>query len=261
VDEYILKACGHGDEAKGDPVLAGYLNTADIVKQTQADERYHQKNNQMVPKRINSHLVVFDCVTCNKCIPVCPNDANFLYETPKVDLTYRDVFVSADGSVSEVGEAKKFTVERTQQIANYADYCNHCGNCDTFCPEYDGPYIKKPSFFGSKKAFEAGAAHDGFFVEATGESLTLHGRMDGATLRLDRLDVADDAWRFTDGAATLLIRSDGIELDPGSDRLGGGHTVDLGRFHTMRVLLAGITDANRVHHVNTPLLAASPAGK
>lgn len=262
VDEYILNACGHGDEAKGDPVLAGYLNTADIVKQTQADERYHQKNNQMVPKRINSHLVVFDCVTCNKCIPVCPNDANFLYETPKVDLTYRDVQVSADGSVSEVGEAKKFTVERTQQIANYADYCNHCGNCDTFCPEYDGPYIKKPSFFGSRNAFEAGAAHDGFFVEAAGEALTLHGRMDGATLRLDRLNGAGDAWRFTDGAATLLIRADGgVELDPGSGRPGNGYTVDLGRFHTMRVLLAGITDPNRVHHVTTPLLAASASGQ
>jgi putative selenate reductase len=261
VDEYLLKARGHGEEAGGDPVLAGFLNTADIVTETQADERYYQKNNQLVPKRINSHLVVFDCITCNKCIPVCPNDANFLYETPKADLSYRDVLVSPDGSVTEVGEAKRFTVERTEQIANFADYCNHCGNCDTFCPEYDGPYIKKPSFFGSRKAFDAGAPHDGFLIEASGGGLTLHGRMEGASLRLERLDASGDGWRFMDGQVALLIRDRHVEgLAPGSVPPDQTHIVDLGRFHTMRVLLAGITDPGRVHQVNTRLVATSPAG-
>ena len=32
IDEYILSAHGHGGEAGGDPVLAGFLNTPDIVK-------------------------------------------------------------------------------------------------------------------------------------------------------------------------------------------------------------------------------------
>jgi len=35
------------------------------------------------------------------------------------------------------------------QIACYADFCNECGNCDTFCPEYGGPYIKKPTLFAA----------------------------------------------------------------------------------------------------------------
>ncbi len=258
IDEYILKARGHGDEAGGDPVLAGFLNTPDIVKEVQADPRYTQAKNQMVPKRINSHLVVFDCVTCNKCIPVCPNDANFLYETPKVDLVYRDVAVLADGSVQEVGEEKIFKVERTEQIANFADYCNHCGNCDTFCPEYDGPYIKKPSFFGSLRAFEEGAPHDGFYVDAEGERLSLVGRMDGVACRLDRLEKADNSYRYHDGVVTLLIR-DGqpTGVDASSAKQDAERVVNLGRFHTLVVLLSSITAQTRVHQVNAPLAAAA----
>ena len=256
LDEYILKAHGHGEAAGGDPVRAGMLNMADIVKETQADPRYTQAKNQMVPKRINSHLVVFDCVTCNKCIPVCPNDANFLYETPKVDLVYRDVQVNPDGSIEEVGEDKSFKVERAEQIANFADYCNHCGNCDTFCPEYDGPYLKKPSFFGSRKAFEEGVPHDGFFVEGSGDQQSLLGRMDGVACRLDR-QPGTEAYRYGEGDVLLNIkygRAVGLATDSGKP--AGEHRVDLGRVHTLIVLLNSITADSRVHQVNAPLVAA-----
>lgn len=262
VDEYILKAHGHGDEAKNDAVLAGYLNNADAVKRAQADERYYQKNNQLIPKRINSHLVVFDCVTCNKCIPVCPNDANFLYETPEVDLAYQDVSVSNDGTVAQVGDEKTFKVERTQQIANFADFCNRCGNCDTFCPEYDGPYIKKPSFFGNRETFDKGAPHEGFLVETTDTGLSLRGRMEGMALRLDQMDESGDHWHFDDGVVTLEVKDNRpTGLAPGSAKPTNGtaHTVGLGRFHTMRILLSGITSGSRVHHVSSPLMAGTEA--
>ncbi|MEE9211662.1 MAG: hypothetical protein V3U29_03315, partial [Phycisphaeraceae bacterium] len=127
IDQYLLDARGQRDAAEGDPVKAGFLNTSMIAEEAQADERYREHRNSLVPKRINSHLVIFDCITCNKCIPVCPNDANFLYETPETDLSYRDVEVLPDGSISESGEEKRFTVERKEQIANFADFCNHCG--------------------------------------------------------------------------------------------------------------------------------------
>jgi len=258
VSEYILKARGHGDQADGDPVMAGFLNTPDIVKETQADPRYTQAKNQMVPKRINSHLVVFDCVTCNKCIPVCPNDANFLYETPKVDVVYHDVAVLPDGTVKDVGDEKEFKVERTEQIANFADYCNQCGNCDTFCPEYDGPYIKKPSFFGSLKAFEEGAPHDGFYVDTQDERTSLLGRMDGMTCRLDRLDESG-SYRYDDGAVALLIENGRpAGLAPDSAKPSAEHVVDLGITQTLIVLLNSITATSRIHQVNAPL--ASSAG-
>jgi putative selenate reductase len=256
IGEYILNARGHGDEANDDPVLAGFLNTPDIVKEVQGDPRYTQAKNQMVPKRINSHLVVFDCVTCNKCIPVCPNDANFLYETTKIDLVYRDVCVSPDGSVTEVGDEKIFKVERTEQIANFADYCNQCGNCDTFCPEYDGPYLKKPGFFGSQKAFDEGAPHDGFFVLAQAAGLSLLGRMEGVNCRLDRLGTGENDYRYHDGNVTLILNEGTApRLDEGRERPGTALTVDLGRFLTMRTLLSAITAPGRVHQVNAPLIA------
>ncbi len=256
IDEFVLKAHGRAEEAGGDPVLAGFLNMADIVEQTQADERYYQAKNQLVPKRINSHLVVFDCITCNKCIPVCPNDANFLYETPAEDLAYHDVSVSPDGAVTEVGEEKAFTVEKTEQIANYADYCNHCGNCDTFCPEYDGPYIKKPSFFGSRKSYDEGKPHDGFLVGSEDGARTLWGRIDGHEYRLVQQDDSGDRWRFDDGRVMLDVQGNqAAGVASGASSVDSeGHVVDMSVFHTMRVLLTAISDPARVHQANVRML-------
>ena len=138
----------------------------------------------MIPRRINSHLVLFDCITCDKCVPVCPNDANFIYETPPVDLHYRDVEVAPDGTIREIGDEQHFVIGRKEQIANFADFCNHCGNCDTFCPEWDGPYLKKPNFFGSRESFDAAATHDGFLLEGEPGNFTLHGRIAGVPCRL-----------------------------------------------------------------------------
>ena len=150
IDDFILDCRGQRAAAGGDPVQAGFLNTPIIVAETQADPRYYAAQNRAIPKKIDSHLVTFDCITCDKCIPVCPNDANFTYHTGELRLTYRDVEVRPDGSVVPIGDEKLFELKQADQIANFADYCNHCGNCDTFCPEYDGPYLKKPNFYGSR---------------------------------------------------------------------------------------------------------------
>ena len=99
IDDFILDCRGQREAAGGDPVQAGFLNTPIIVAETQADPRYRAAQNRAVPKKIDSHLVTFDCITCDKCIPVCPNDANFSYHTGELRLTYRDVEVRPDGSV------------------------------------------------------------------------------------------------------------------------------------------------------------------
>ena len=86
----------------------------------------------------------------------------------------------------ECGDERHFVVEQKEQIANFADFCNHCGNCDTFCPEWDGPYLKKPNFFGSRESFDAAAPHDGFFLEGEPGRFTLHGRIEGKPCRLEQ---------------------------------------------------------------------------
>jgi len=256
IDDFILDCRGQRDAAGGDPIQAGMLNTPIIVAETQADVRYRAAQNRAVPKKIDSHLVTFDCITCDKCIPVCPNDANFSYHTGEMRMTYRDVEVHPDGSVRAVGDEKEFVLAKADQIANFADYCNHCGNCDTFCPEYDGPYLKKPNFYGSRQAFEAGAPHDGFLLSRSSAGLELVGRIGGNTCRYSQR-ANDDGAQFEDGSVALLIDRDGnLTLDVAA---GGApresHRVDIGRLHAFATLLRGIIDPTRVHAVNTPLLA------
>ena len=250
IGDYLLDCCGNREAADGDPAVAGFLNMPEIVGRTQSDQRYYAEKNRGVPKKIDSHLVTFDCITCDKCIPVCPNDANFTYHTGKLEFTYSDVEVQPDGTVAEVGPQQTFKLEQSEQIANFADYCNHCGNCDTFCPEYDGPYLKKPSFFGSREAFEAGVPHDGFLLEGELGSLTLLARIEGEQ---NVLRAEDSGYRFEDGVASVVINGDG-ELRLVSE-IATPHRVNLGRFHALRILLEGISGGKRIHAVNARLHA------
>lgn len=253
VHDFVLDARGQREVAGGDPVQAGFLNTPLIIAETQADPRYRAAQNRAIPKKINSHLVTFDCITCDKCIPVCPNDANFLYHTGQLRITYRDIEVRADGSIVPVGEEKTFVLEKADQIANFADYCNDCGNCDTFCPEYDGPYLKKPNFFGSSRAFEVAAPRDGFLLERSHDSIALRCRIHGQFYYLVHVG---DHYRYDDGIITLRLKSEDVEnVALEHPAPSASHFVDIGRFLAIRTLLRGITDPTRVHPVNTPILA------
>ena len=198
--------------------------------------------------------MTFDCITCDKCIPVCPNDANFSYRTGELRLTYRDVEVRPDGSVVPIGDEKLFELKQ----AYFADYCNHCGNCDTFCPEYDGPYLKKPNFYGSRQAFDAGAPHDGFFLEGASNGATiLTGRIAGRRYHLQQL-INGGGYQYHDGKVVVRVSKDGsFSTEPSAAQPQTTHQLDVGRFHALATLLRGITDPTRVHAVNTPLLAMS----
>src|SRR5690606_28436409 len=134
-------------------------NTRHYVAQCTADSRYALAQNSKLPRKVGSRLELLDCVSCNKCIPVCPNDANFSYAIPKqeediVKLRYQDGTWSSriDGTLR---------VTKKVQYANFADFCNECGNCDIFCPEDGGPYVVKGRFFGSLQLWTELRSHDG----------------------------------------------------------------------------------------------------
>src|SRR5262249_44777355 len=88
VDEYILNCDQHperqrtGSHSPEDVREASLRNTTAAAEMARNDPRYRADKNRAVPKRIDSHLVTFDCITCDKCMPVCPNAANFTYPTP-----------------------------------------------------------------------------------------------------------------------------------------------------------------------------------
>jgi putative selenate reductase len=258
VDDFILDYREQREAAGGNAAQAGFLNTPIIVAETQAEPRYYADQNRAIPKKIDSHLVTFDCITCDKCIPVCPNDANFTYHTGENRLTYRDLEVRSDGTVIPVGDEKLFVLEKADQIANFADYCNHCGNCDTFCPEYDGPYLKKPNFYGSRRAFDAGAPHDGFLIELTSDGPLLSGRIDSRLYSLR--ETSPDSCRYSDGSVTVQITgNDGARLLETTAGVNRPYRIDMGRYYALLTLLRGITNSTRVHAVNTPLLAQDEA--
>ena len=83
-------------------------------------------------REVDRDLEVWDCVSCNLCVTVCPNDAMLHLASP-------------DG----LGFGEKW------QYFCLAELCNDCGNCVTFCPERGDPSRVKPRVFLDENAFGA----------------------------------------------------------------------------------------------------------
>jgi len=157
IEEFIVRA--YGEAGPADLSAAKLRNTDHYVRGLIADPRYHAESHRKGPRKIGRLLKFFDCVTCNKCIPVCPNDANFsvaMPATPQVPVT------------------------KARQIVNFADFCNDCGNCDVFCLEDGGPYILKPRLFVNRERWLRDAPRDAVLVEPDGISA----RFDGQVVRV-----------------------------------------------------------------------------
>jgi putative selenate reductase len=242
---------------------AAAANLAIIAEETRGDDRYRSERNRGVPKRIGSHLWLFDCVSCDKCIPVCPNDANFTFAFEPQVVAFTDWIVRGDGGL-EPGGDQTLAIERHHQIANFADFCNECGNCDTFCPEYGGPFIEKPTLFGTFEAWERHADRDGFHISVSPDVRRIFGRMQGRESLLEQ-DRRSGGYAFSEDSVRVLIA--GTAHEPllteqghtGSPRLDGsaptGHVVNMRVFHTLRLLLDALLDARRIHQVNAAILA------
>ncbi|GAB4511002.1 MAG: hypothetical protein Tsb0020_28640 [Haliangiales bacterium] len=162
---------------------ARLLNTPIYTARATADARYAKVQNQKPPRKIGRHLKLFDCITCDKCVPVCPNDANFTFDLPRLEVPIVKLTRSGDGYAAR--EDGTLAVAEKHQIGNFADFCNDCGNCDIFCPEDGGPYAIKPRFFGNLRDWRDDG-RDGFFFEQAGEEGVMHGRIAGVEVSLAR---------------------------------------------------------------------------
>ncbi len=233
--------------------LSALLQTPDLVRAATGDPRYARERNKAVPRRTERTLEMFDCLSCEKCVSVCPNDAIFAYPTTPTLATCVTLTVSDGRAVH--GGPKEFAVERRQQYACYADACNECGNCDTHCPEHGGPHAANPRVFSTRESWEQWRPRNGFHV-ARGETVwEVFGRIDGKEYRLEVPRVGGPA-RFGDGVVTCEMEGmDGrpsvVEIVDGAEE---GHTLDLEAYCAMRCLLAGLTDPGAVHFVNAAWL-------
>ena len=245
---------GLGVRTVGEYTAAAALDPSTAVARASEDPRY-RAGALRPPRRIGRHLALFDCINCDKCLPACPNDANFVYEIEPLAREYESYRVEDGQAVPVAGGC--FEVRERHQIATFQDFCNDCGNCDTFCPEDGGPYLEKPRFFGSLDAWRRQRDHEGFFVERRNTRESMWGRLRGVEYRLDVDRVADQAV-FSDGRVTLELRHrDRVPV--GATAASGapeGHALDVGAYLTMAVLLDGVLDPRRVNPVNAAIAAS-----
>ncbi|MGC2776985.1 MAG: hypothetical protein WA418_15265, partial [Bradyrhizobium sp.] len=190
-----------------------------------------------------TRLSLFDCLTCDKCIPVCPNDANFVLSIPKGEIAMERLVRNGAGWTTE--PAGIIALDKPWQIGVFADACNECGNCDVFCPEDGAPYLSKPLLFGSVAAWRA-AQRDGFAFEKAGDGVRVHGRIDGRAVSVE----GDGSVRYRGAGFDLL-------LDPknpaGSAEGTAEGPVDLTPLKIMELIRTAVTAPDAVNYISAAL--------
>ena len=178
---------------------------------------------------------MFDCITCNKCLPVCPNAANFSIPTGTLELTLTDYEISNGNFIPVEGE--KFVLEKEKQIANLADFCNECGDCDTYCPEYGGPFIEKPRFFFSQFTYEKYDNYDGFYFPTP---FSLAGRIESKEYHLSfDPEKKEYVWR-SDEVELILDTGNKLKMGKSLVSLDDQARISMNAYYVMRSLLDGV---------------------
>jgi putative selenate reductase len=239
LDAYTLNAFGNGDAAKGDASAARLLNTETYADAVLDDPRYRRAATDTPPRRVGGSLALFDCLTCDKCVPVCPNDANFAFTVP-TDAVETLVLARA-GSGWTVAASAPQPLAKPHQIGNLADLCNECGNCDVFCPEDGGPYKVKPRFFLDEATWRRQAERDGLHLSGP---VTL-ARIGGAKYRLEE---TEGTVRFAGPSFDVTFQA----ADPAGSLSGtvAGDTLDLTWWRILAALRAGALAKDRIGWLN-----------
>ena len=284
VGDFVIRAFGHGAEAlsslAADPAVAerasralatpgeslavtvsesqfsrwvaasAQLNTPTVVERTLADGRYRRDAIGKPPRKIGRHLRLFDCLTCDLCVPACPNDANFL--VPMAPMRGPRLIARLNTSGWIVRQGDPFQTTEARQVVNFADFCNDCGNCDVFCPEDGGPYLRKPRFFGAEERYWSDPI-DGFFIETRPAGFRMLGRIEGTDYRVG---VEGDTLRATGpGFALGFDRTDPAGTITGEVPLG--MDIDLTPFLLMEALGRAVLGAKRSNWVQVASRRAS----
>jgi len=249
--EAVLLAAGCGDLYEALVQRAALLNTPLLVERASRDPRYAAARNRTAPRKVGSRLALFDCLNCDKCLPACPNDANFAYDVVPISREYQSYQVS-DGVARPV-PGGRFVVEEAHQIGCFQGFCNECGNCDTFCPEDGGPYLEKPRFFPSLRSFKDGG--EGFFVRREGTKDAIWGRRSGVEYHLEVDRLRDRAF-FTDGRVTVSIEHSQRRPLEAATREGAaeGHRLDGAVYLAMATIVDGVLGAARMNPINADYL-------
>jgi putative selenate reductase len=227
---------------------ATLLNTEHYVSRVVADPRFSKARNERPPRKIGRRLKLFDCISCDKCVPVCPNDANFTFRLKAREIPVIKVR-RLDSSWSLTREGV-LNLTEDHQIGTFADFCNECGNCDVFCPEDGGPYLIKPRFFGSEQAWRSAGVLEGVFIERKDDYDLVLGRFESREFRLERRG----EWFHFSGEG-FHVRFCGGSLESTLDGETKGE-IDLTWCHIMDRLREGVLETRNVNYLN--VMAGTP---
>jgi putative selenate reductase len=249
IADFVLNYRGQAQAAGGNLHAAGWLNTPILVAEATANPRYAWERNRGVPRKIGSKLWLYDCINCDKCVPVCPNDANFAYETHPATIEYDNFELLPSGTVRRI-PGGVLRIMKAHQLANYADACNDCGNCDIFCPEDGGPQVEKPRFFGSSETWEADAGANGFYIDW--DARTIHGTLAHQRYLLNVDAAAGRAWfHRTDAAVEIRLSDNQVLAWRATDSAGPPpSTLDMLPYFKLKLLMESIGDPRHVHFAN-----------
>ena len=211
------------------------------------DPRYAYSSNAGSPKKVQSSLWLFDCLSCDKCVAVCPNDANFAVPTKARPEQTSAELVLEMGTL-RLAPAAPLLLSKTEQFLNFADACNECGNCDVFCPEEGGPYKRKPRVFSTRDSYAQADSEDGFFIE---RHLML-GRLDGTAYTAHFSDEGDE---FSDGIITAKFGPSGrIQTFRQTGSGPTGHRLKLWAYYAMRTIYDGLLGSSNYVSAKRSLL-------
>ncbi len=229
IAELIVASEGNGKDLNA----AAAAFTTEYIKTLATNPRYHYDKNKKSPPKIDSHLTLFDCITCNKCLHVCPNAANI--SIPIGELSFpTNNFEFQNGGVVAVDDGT-FILEKTAQIANLADFCNECGDCDTYCPEHGGPFIAKPRFFNSEFSYLESADHDGFYFPTAN---ALKGRIGAEEYVLEH-NPLNSQYRWISNDAEIVLDKNN---KPITELTKASGKIDMTNYYIMKVLLDGLLE-------------------
>jgi putative selenate reductase len=227
--------------------IAGRLNSVEIVPGLADEKRYHASANTKRPRDIDSVLGLYDCINCDLCIPACPNDAIFAYETVPVTAVTERLAPGPGGVERSPGAG--FEIATDHQLAVFVGACNECSNCEEYCPEEGAPFRVKEQVFGAMDSFTSSDA-DGFFRDGD----TLHARLGGRELRLD-VEPSANRGRLTAPGLSLELRWEPLEVlasgsHPGDDGGAGEPALDTAGVWRMKTAWESIYHSSKPSPVN-----------
>ncbi len=142
---------------------------------------------------------------CNICTTVCPNFANFSYETKKETLNLQKLVV--EQGKYRIENDVPFVIRQNIQILNIDNFCNECGNCDTFCPTQDAPYKSKPKVFLTWSSFDE--ADGGYYLDHSKNRMRLLGKKDG---KISVLEEKKETFIFENDKVKVSLGKDGFSI-------------------------------------------------